>query len=85
MGECAWNLEKESTEARIKICPICGKRFIPAPEHYWKIGTGEYDMETRNRLVCSYSCMRVWEKEQMVKTRKHSARVNKDLLGVDIS
>jgi hypothetical protein len=43
-------------------CPICGKKFIPAPEHYWKIGN--YGMESRDERVCSYSCMRKWEKEQ---------------------
>ena len=48
-------------------CPVCGKKFIPAPEHYWKIGTGPNGIDTRTKNVCSYSCMRVWEKEQIAK------------------
>lgn len=48
-------------------CPICGKNFIPAPEHYWQIGN--YGLETRGVYVCSYSCMRKWEKEQEAKIK----------------
>ena len=39
-------------------CPVCGKKFTPAPQHCLKIGEG-----THAPLVCSYSCMRKWEKE----------------------
>ena len=49
-------------------CPICGKKFIPAPEHYWKIG--QWGSEERTDVVCSYSCMRVWEKEQEAKDKR---------------
>lgn len=38
-------------------CPVCGKMFIPAPEHSYKIGEG-----IKGELVCTYSCMRKWEK-----------------------
>lgn len=56
-------------DTKERICPICGKNFIPAPYHYWKIGYFASD-ETYNeaspggceRLVCTYSCMRKWEK-----------------------
>ena len=41
-------------------CPICGKNFIPAPYHRWEIG-----YTVQHKLVCSYSCMRVWEKEKL--------------------
>lgn len=74
MGEHAWKLEKASTEARIETCPICSKKFIPAPEHYWKIGTGEYDMDTRIKNVCSYSCMRKWERQQEAKRKERRER-----------
>lgn len=40
-------------------CPICGKQFLPAVEHAWKIGT----MKKYEKLVCSYTCMRTWEKD----------------------
>lgn len=33
----------------VKDCPICSKKFIPAPSHIYK------DPKTQ-RKVCSYSC-----------------------------
>lgn len=39
----------ENTEVVDKICPICGKNFIPAGLHQFK------DARTRN-LVCSWPC-----------------------------
>lgn len=44
--------------------PICGKMYHPEPEHAWKIGGGE-----KGRIVCSYTCMRKWEKENHIKRR----------------
>lgn len=49
-------------------CPICGKKFIPAPEHAW--GIGNWGGDTRDELVCSYTCMRKWEKEQIAKDKE---------------
>lgn len=51
-------------------CPVCGEEFIPAPEHI-------YNIKPPNRprkLVCSYHCMRAWEKE---KERKKNAKMDK--------
>ena len=42
----------------IKKCAVCGKEFHPAPDHALKVGN-----EFSDRLVCSYSCMRKYEKE----------------------
>lgn len=43
-------------------CPICGKNFIPAPYHQWKmINRKTKGIHWVN--VCSYSCMRKAEKE----------------------
>lgn len=41
------------------ICPICGKEFKPAPEHIYYIG------KSRSNFVCSWSCMRKWEKSDV--------------------
>ena len=52
-------------DTKERICPICGKNFIPAPYHSWKVGTCDIHNdrpEWRLKLVCSYSCMRKWEK-----------------------
>jgi C4-type Zn-finger protein len=43
------------------ICPVCGKVFIPAPEHIYKIG------KFKDKLVCSYGCRCKWEKENAPK------------------
>lgn len=32
-------------------CPICGKMFVPAPYHAYKLLIG-----SRWRLICSYTC-----------------------------
>ncbi len=47
-----------------RACPICGKMFYPLPDHALKIGN-----EGSRKLVCSYSCMRKWEKEHGWLTR----------------
>lgn len=39
---------------QVKTCPICGKTFVPAPMHIYKIKYG--------KKVCSYHCMRKYEK-----------------------
>lgn len=63
----------------IVVCPICGKSFVPAPEHAWDIDYGR-------KLVCSYTCMRVWEKEHLAKTRKMIHRVrSKSKTDLDIA
>lgn len=53
-------------DTKERICPICGKNFIPAPYHYWRIGSEAEDDLINKRypgtLVCTYSCMRKWEK-----------------------
>lgn len=45
-------------EART-TCPVCGKKFNPAPEHAY------YIKKSRKNFVCSYSCMRKWEKGEV--------------------
>ena len=37
-------------------CPVCGELFKPAEEHSYHI---EYN---KRKLVCTYTCMRKWEK-----------------------
>ena len=45
-------------------CPICGEKYHPEPEHAWRIGHGEKGIK-----VCSYTCMRKWEKEHKIRRR----------------
>lgn len=45
-------------------CPICGKEFHATPERGWRIGE-----TVTSQRVCSYSCMRKWEKQSGFKRR----------------
>lgn len=38
------------------VCPVCGKPFIPAPYHAYKIAA--------NVLVCSYTCSLTGDKRR---------------------
>ena len=40
----------------MRKCPICKKRFIPAPNHIYRINT--------KGLVCSWGCVRKHEREK---------------------
>lgn len=62
-----------------RACPICGKMFHPMPDHSLRIGG-----EDSRQLVCSYTCMRNWEKEQgwqrrdeILKQRENKGKVSK--------
>lgn len=52
------------------ICPICGKKFISAADHMWKIGGWGNISGIHTERVCSYSCMRKWEKEREAEDKK---------------
>ena len=39
-----------------RTCPICGRNFIPAPYHVYRVN---------NVLVCTYTCMRKGEREKL--------------------
>lgn len=38
------------------VCPVCGKIFIPAPFHYYKL--------KKRKLVCSWNCQIEGEKRK---------------------
>ena len=48
-----------------KTCPVCGKTFLPAPEH-------SYHLENKSKLVCSYSCVRNWEESKKTQSSVRS-------------
>lgn len=39
----------------VRTCPVCGEKFKPAKEHAYHIE------QNKNKLVCTYSCMRKWQ------------------------
>lgn len=49
-------------------CPVCGKKFDPAPEHAYHI------KRSHRNFVCSYSCMRKWEKGEVKKLRPQEVK-----------
>ena len=55
--------------SRIKMakCANCGKMFVPAPEHAYR--------DKLDRLYCSYTCFRVWEKAEEKKLKDRIKRM----------
>jgi hypothetical protein len=54
-----------------KKCPICGKNFIPAPQHAWG-----YKENGDFKKVCSYTCHRVAEKAKENKRKRNNKAVS---------
>lgn len=46
------------------VCPVCGKTFIPAPMHIYKVRKSGYYWR-----VCTWGCQMKWEKEHPRKLR----------------
>lgn len=46
-----------------RICPVCGKVFNPAPLHVYKIRKKYRCKGYHELLVCSWHCLRAYEKE----------------------
>lgn len=59
----------------VKKCPVCGREYVPAPEHSYKVyleckkGTGHYKTP-----VCSYGCMRKHQREKEEKKRARKCK-----------
>ena len=52
-------------------CPVCGEMFKPAEEHSYHIEGN------KEKLVCTYSCMRKWQTEKGRKRTPGSRGKNK--------
>lgn len=52
-------------------CPVCGKSFIPAPYHVYKVL-----MHRSNKLVCSWACKVAYDKEREEYRRRSIERAN---------
>ena len=53
-----------------KVCPICGKTFVPAPCHRWTIHT----RGNPRMFVCTYACMRKWEIPRLEAEKKKAEK-----------
>ena len=45
-------------------CPMCGKSFIPAPEHIYKA-----PIKGRVKYLCGWNCLRKLEREKEAKKK----------------
>lgn len=61
-------MRRKGVDATIREfrCPICEKKFVPAPYHSYKMRGG--------RLVCSYSCTLRAEREREEKKRRRGEK-----------
>lgn len=73
------NLTEGRREKHIK-CPICKKKFMPASMHAYHISNPNTHWK---RLVCSYHCVRAWERKQDAKPEaiRRKALIEKELAG----
>ena len=62
MGDFYFNNNKEIE------CPECGKMFRPAVQHSYYAGGN------KSKLVCSYRCMREWDKKHPTKRNYASSK-----------
>lgn len=51
------------TDMKVIECPQCKKMFNPATEHSYYAG------DNKKKLVCSYNCMREWDREHPIKLK----------------
>lgn len=55
-------------KTRVMICPVCGKEFVPAPEHVYRSDFTKKEAKKLGKddaftsLVCSWHCVREHEK-----------------------
>lgn len=65
-------MSKEPYKSRPRKCPVCGRMYIPAPYHIYKVL-----IKTNYRLVCSWSCVMKHERElERLKKEKKQRKSN---------
>ena len=67
-------MKTEKIDWKESTCPICGKKFIPAPEHAYR-----RRVRTSLRYICSYHCVLEYDKN---KIDRRYARSSKSLRSV---
>ena len=53
-------MKTEKIDWKESTCPICGKKFIPAPEHVYR-----RRVRTSLRYICSYHCVLEYDKNKL--------------------
>ena len=54
------------TDFTLVQCPVCGKMYLPAPQHAWR--------DYKGRYVCSYPCKRIRDLRKKEKKYKNTKR-----------
>lgn len=63
MSDERWEEVKEELKSKDRICPICKKNFSPP-------NVTEWAYKVPNKVFCSWTCMRKYEKTQEAKKSK---------------
>ena len=58
-------MKTEKIDWKESTCPICGKKFIPAPEHVYR-----RRVRTSLRYICSYHCVLEYDKNKIDRNKK---------------
>lgn len=58
-------MTRREKTAGMHTCPICGAKFYTLNPEIWC-----YKIRNKKRCVCSYTCMRKYEKEQEQKKKQ---------------
>ena len=58
-------MKTEKIDWKESTCPICGKKFIPAPEHVYR-----RRVRTSLRYICSYHCVLEYDKNKIDRNEK---------------
>ena len=61
-------MKKTITDFKECVCPVCGKTFIPAPLH-------RYKLDGRDKLVCSWHCLCESRRKRGIKQPSGRAKI----------
>ena len=52
-------MPREEQTIKTKICPVCGREFIVAPNHAYK-----RNIHKKTTLICSYHCLLEFDRQR---------------------
>lgn len=65
---------KSQTIFKTCVCPVCGKKFLPAPAHVYK---DQRSWKHKARMVCSWGCVVKSERLKAEAKKKSEGQVKK--------
>ena len=67
-------MKTEKIDWKESTCPICGKKFIPAPEHAYR-----RRVRTSLRYICSYHCVLEYDRNKIDRIFPMKKKKNKGI------